>query len=196
MRPFLVCPPEMKRAETGPIRVDAEGRFEGYASLFGVEDLGRDIVERGAFTASLARRGASGVKMLWQHDPAEPIGRWLEIREDGRGLAVRGQILTGLSKGREVLALLDAGVLDGLSIGFKTVRGRRDPRSGIRRLHEVDLWEISLVTFPMQPEARVGPLSTRGVSALALEAEAHVARMRAIARDLAPAAAAERRRSF
>ncbi len=135
--------------------VAADGTFSGHAAIFGVEDLAHDVLERGAFGATLARRGADGVKMLWHHDPAEPIGRWLEIREDARGLFVRGRLLASVARGREALALMRAGVLDGLSIGFRTVKGSRSRGSGIRRLAEVDLWEISLVTFPMQPQARI-----------------------------------------
>lgn len=132
-----------------------DGRFEGYASLFGREDLGRDMIMPGAFRESLKVRGAARVKMLFQHDPAEPIGVWDEIREDAKGLFVRGRLMLAVARAREVLALMQAGALDGLSIGFKTVRGRRDARSGVRRLDAIDLWEISVVTFPMQPDARV-----------------------------------------
>lgn len=158
--------PEVKRLETGRVSVDADGTFTGHACLFGVEDLAHDVVEPGAFRATLARRGVSGIKMLWHHDPAEPIGRWLEIREDARGLFVRGRILGDVARGREALALMRAGVLDGLSIGFRTIKGRRDGRAGLRRLAEIDLWEISLVTFPMQPAARVASVeAARGLSA-------------------------------
>ncbi|MEJ1157995.1 HK97 family phage prohead protease [Prosthecomicrobium sp. N25] len=152
--------PEIKRAAAALSSVDADGTFVGYASLFGAVDLARDVVEPGAFAASLARRGASGVKMLWHHDPAEPIGRWLEIREDARGLKVRGRLLTEVARAREALALMRAGVLDGLSIGFRTVKGRAEPKAGVRRLIEIDLWEISLVTFPMLPAARVSAVKT------------------------------------
>ena len=156
--------PEVKRIEAEIDDLAHDGTFTGHACLFGVEDLAHDVVEPGAFRATLARRGAAGVKMLWHHDPAEPIGRWLEIREDARGLFVRGRILTDVARGREALALMRAGVLDGLSIGFKTVKGRRDPRSRLRRLAEIDLWEISLVTFPMQPTARIASVeAARGV---------------------------------
>ena len=134
-----------------------EGIFEGYAALFGVVDLGRDILMPGAFAASLSRRGAGAVKLLYQHDPARPIGTWLEIAEDPRGLKVRGQLLPELEQAREVLSLMRAGIIDGLSIGFRTIRGKRDAASGVRRLHEVDLWEISVVTFPMQEGARITP---------------------------------------
>jgi HK97 family phage prohead protease len=135
--------------------VEADGSFSGYASRFHVVDLGRDLVLPGAFADSLARRGPRGIKMLFQHDPAEPIGVWLEVREDAHGLWARGRILPEVERGREVLALMRAGALDGLSIGFRAVEGRSDPKSGVRRLSRVDLWEISVVTFPMLPEARV-----------------------------------------
>lgn len=135
---------------------EPDGTFSGYASLFDAVDLGRDRVRPGAFAASLARRGAGGIRMLWQHDPGEPIGVWLDLREDGRGLFVTGRLEPGVARSREALALLRQGAIDGLSIGFRTARSRREPGSAIRDLLEIDLWEISLVTFPMLPGARVG----------------------------------------
>ena len=138
-----------------PIPIDADGRFAGYASAFGLVDDSGDVVMPGAFAKSLARRGAARIKMLFQHDPNTPIGVWLDIREDGEGLYVKGRLTTEVGRAREVLSLMRAGALDGLSIGYRTVRGRTDAKTGIRQLHEVDLWEISVVTFPMLPEARV-----------------------------------------
>jgi hypothetical protein len=128
----------------------------GYASLFGKKDQGGDVVQKGAYAASLKRLAASGgrVKMLWQHDPAQPIGIWDEVREDAAGLWVKGRILTEVEKGREAAALLQAGAIDGLSIGYRTVKAERDGK-GQRLLSELELWEVSLVTFPMLPEARV-----------------------------------------
>lgn len=146
---------ETKFARASLSAVEEDGTFTGYASLFGKADLGRDVVMPGAFRASLASRGAGGIKMLFQHDPAEPIGVWLDVREDGSGLRVKGKLTTEVARAREVLSLMRAGALDGLSIGYRTVRGRTDAKTGVRRLLEVDLWEISIVTFPMQPEARV-----------------------------------------
>lgn len=134
----------------------AEGRFSGYASLYGVVDLSRDRVERGAFARSLREKGAAGIRMLFQHDPAEPIGRWTAIREDERGLFVEGILAPGVQKAREVLELILAGAIDGLSIGFRTVRAVPEARSRVRRILEADLWEISVVTFPMLPGARIG----------------------------------------
>lgn len=138
-----------------PVALSADGIVSGYASLFGVPDLGRDVVLAGAFRDSLARRGASGIRMLWQHDPAEPIGRWLSLVEDARGLRVRGRLSAGVARARELAALVREGALDGLSIGFRTVEAHRDRASGLRRLARIDLWEVSLVTFPMQPGARL-----------------------------------------
>jgi HK97 family phage prohead protease len=138
-----------------PRRIRLDGMFEGYASLFRVADLGRDIVEPGAFRESLVRRGPAGVKLLWQHDPAEPIGRWLSLAEDSRGLFVRGQLSLSVGRAREILALMREGAVDGLSIGFRPEKARTEPRTGLRRLDRVDLWEISIVTFPMLPQARV-----------------------------------------
>jgi hypothetical protein len=146
---------ETKFARGALSSVEADGTFSGYASLFGKADLGRDVVLPGAFRASIGKRGTGGIKMLFQHDPNQPIGVWTEIREDGEGLFVKGRLTTEVGRAREVLSLMRAGALDGLSIGYRTVRGRTDAKTGIRSLIEVDLWEISVVTFPMLPEARV-----------------------------------------
>lgn len=128
----------------------------GYASLFGKRDQGGDVVLKGAYAGSLKALAASGraVKMLWQHDPTQPIGVWDEVREDAHGLWVKGRILTEVEKGREAVALLGAGAIDGLSIGYRTVKAERDGK-GQRLLSELELWEVSLVTFPMLAEARV-----------------------------------------
>ncbi|OUS06124.1 peptidase U35 [Rhodobacterales bacterium 52_120_T64] len=131
--------------------------ISGYASLFNVEDKGGDVVCKGAYGASLARLSKSGgkVKMLWQHDHMQPIGVWDEIHEDDKGLFVRGRLLSEVQAGREALALLSAGAIDGLSIGYRTVRAEKSAKG--RLLHEIELWEVSMVTFPMLPEARVAP---------------------------------------
>jgi uncharacterized protein len=146
----------------GPKALGAEkdGLFEGYASLFGAEDQGHDMVMSGAFRASLARRGVADVRMLFQHDPAQPIGTWQTIREDARGLYVRGRLTLGVARAREIQALMRDGALDGLSIGFHTRKAARDARTGQRRLYEIDLWEISVVTFPMLPGARISAMKS------------------------------------
>jgi HK97 family phage prohead protease len=148
-------PRETKLLPEPPGRLDRAGLFEGYASLFGVPDLGRDVVEPGAFAASLARRGAAGVRMLWQHDPGEPIGTWLSLVEDGRGLRVRGRLNLAVARARELEALMRDKAVDGLSIGYRVERASPDRAAGVRRLQRLDLWEISVVTFPMLPGARV-----------------------------------------
>jgi uncharacterized protein len=135
--------------------IAADGTVEGYASLFGEIDQARDMVMRGAFAMTLAQRGIHRIPMLFQHDPAEPVGVWLELREDHRGLFARGRLIPEVTRGRELLSLLRAGAIDGLSIGFRTVKGSIDPRTRIRRLAAVDLWEISIVTFPLLAGARV-----------------------------------------
>lgn len=132
-----------------------DGTFEGYASLFAVADQSNDVVMPGAFAASLKARGPAAVRMLFQHDPAEPIGVWLDLREDVKGLRAIGRLLPDVAKARDVQALLRGGGIDGLSIGFHARTARRDPRTGVRRLYAVDLWEISIVTFPMLSGARV-----------------------------------------
>jgi len=135
--------------------IDADGTVTGYASLFGEIDQARDMVLRGACAETLRLRGPRRVPMLFQHDPAEPVGIWLELREDHRGLYARGKIIPEVARGRELLALLRAGAIDGLSIGFKTAKARIDPKTRVRSLLAVDLWEISIVTFPLLSGARV-----------------------------------------
>jgi HK97 family phage prohead protease len=130
------------------------GEFSGYASLFDLEDHSRDIVRSGAFTRSLNARGVTGIRMLFQHDAGEPIGIWREISEDARGLFVRGEVLRDGPRGRAAAGLIEKGAVDGLSIGFRTVRST--PRPGGRRdLLDLDLWEVSIVTFPMLAQARL-----------------------------------------
>lgn len=134
------------------VEADTGLRIEGYASLWGVADLNGDVVAQGAFADSLARTGASGVRMLHQHEGRAPVGVWDEVVEDERGLFVRGRIMDWSPEARFAAALAKAGALDGLSIGFRTARARREGR--LRVLSGVELWEVSLVTFPMLPGAR------------------------------------------
>ena len=145
---------EVKYAPLG--RSDGQGNsvIDGYASLFGVPDQNGDVVEKGAFQTSLKRLKDAGrsVKLLWQHDPTQPIGVWDKVYEDDIGLKVKGRLITEVAKGAEGAALMAAGAIDGLSIGYKTIRSEKEGAG--RRLIELDLWEVSLVTFPMLPEAR------------------------------------------
>lgn len=154
---------ETKFAPIDPAEALRDGRLEGYASLFDVPDANGDEVAPGAFAAALLRRDRR-VKLLWQHDASRPIGVWEVLREDARGLFVQGRLLREVQAGAEALALLEAGAIDGLSIGYRAIRTAR-LSDGRRRLLEVDLWEISLVTFPMLGEARaaaVEPISEDG----------------------------------
>ncbi|WP_442897053.1 HK97 family phage prohead protease [Enterovirga sp.] len=173
---------ETKLLDDPGLILDGDYEFEGYASLFGIPDLGRDVVMRGAFAASLAQRGAAGIRMLWQHDPAEPIGRWLSVAEDRLGLRVRGRLDPGVARAREAASLLRGGAVDGLSIGFRVVEARRERSPPLRRLLRLDLWEISIVTFPMLPGARVEAQPRDGGTPLALA-------IRRAARRLSPPAA-------
>src|SRR4051794_8972341 len=132
-----------------------DGAVEGYASLFGEIDQARDMVMPGAFAQTLKHRGLRKIPMLFQHDPSEPVGVWLELVEDFRGLRARGRLIPDVARARELLALMKAGAIDGLSIGYRTVRGQIDPKTRVRRLYQVDLWEISIVTFPLLNGARV-----------------------------------------
>ncbi|UWQ16992.1 HK97 family phage prohead protease [Jannaschia sp. M317] len=152
----MILEHKFARGETS-VRLGEGARISGYASWFGQEDTGRDVVAPGAYCDSLARASAEGrgIKMLWQHDPAQVIGVWDVVREDKRGLYVEGRLLPGVEKAREAAALIEAGALDGLSIGYTVKTAIKDPQ-GRRLLQELELWEVSLVTFPMLPSARVG----------------------------------------
>jgi HK97 family phage prohead protease len=141
------------------IPIDAEGRFAGYASRFGTLDEGGDMVLPGAFRRSLARRGKGRIRMLFQHDPKEPIGLWETIAEDRQGLWVEGRLVGGVPRADALRRLIAARAIDGLSIGFRTVKALRDSTSGVRRLAEIDLWEISIVAFPMLDAARIAAVS-------------------------------------
>ena len=129
--------------------------IEGYASLFGVADASGDVVARGAFARSLRARGPAGVRMLFQHNPAEPVGIWTAMAEDARGLRVRGELTVGVGRADDLARLIAAGAVDGLSIGFRTLNAARGGRGGLRLIREIDLWEVSLVTFPMLAQARL-----------------------------------------
>ena len=135
-----------------------KGIFTGYGSIFGNEDQGNDIMQKGAFTKSLKDRPANKVKMLYQHKTDEPIGIFTNISEDQKGLLVTGQLAMGTQRGREAYELLKMGALDGMSIGFRAdpeKQGYNENKRGVRTLKEVDLMEISLVTFPMNESALI-----------------------------------------
>jgi hypothetical protein len=128
-------------------------RLAGYAAVFDVPDRGRDVVRKGAFA------GAGAVPLLWQHDAARPVGVVERAEEDGRGLRISARLAGGSEGAREAASLLRAGALSGLSFGYRVRKARANRARGIRELLAVELIEVSLVTFPMQPLARVFSLS-------------------------------------
>ena len=136
---------------------EAKGMFSGYASVFGNKDLGNDVVVQGAFQKSIRAKGARKIKMLFQHDTKEPIGVYTKVKEDAQGLYVEGKLAMQTQKGREVYELMKMGAIDGLSVGYRVdAKGYSyDDRGKKRYLKQVDLMEISAVTFPMNPKARV-----------------------------------------
>lgn len=133
----------------------ATGEIAGYGSVFLNVDSAGDRVMPGAFKASLARHRSAGttVKMLWQHRTDMPIGNWTDLREDGNGLFCHGTINSQSSWGRDALAAISDGNVDGLSIGYREVKAT--PDGVFRNLEELDLLEISPVTFPANPLARL-----------------------------------------
>ena len=148
----MTCEVRVRGEPAFPITGASTLEIVGHASLWGSADLNGDVVAKGAFAGSLARTGAVGVRMLHQHEERAVIGVWDEMVEDDRGLFVRGRIFDWSAEARFAQALSRAGALDGLSIGFRTAKARREGR--LRVLSRVELWEVSLVTFPMLPGAR------------------------------------------
>ncbi len=135
--------------------VKESGFFSGYASVFEVTDRQKDVVMRGAFRESLLAQKPADIKLLWQHKPEEPIGVLTTIREDRRGLYVEGQLLLDVARAREAHSLLQSGALDGLSIGYTAKQTEVNPETGVRKILQADLWEVSLVTFPANELATV-----------------------------------------
>lgn len=152
-RKRLACALELKS-------LDATGRFAGYASVFNLVDNQRDMVLRGAFSRTLKGR-MSAIKLLWQHQQSEPIGVFDRIFEDERGLYVEGRLLLDVQRAKEAYTLLKEGAVNGLSIGYSPIRYKTDQMSGVRSLIEVDLWEVSLVTFPANAAAGITVVKER-----------------------------------
>ncbi len=136
------------------LKFEADGRFSGYGSKFNVVDNQRDIVLPGAFAKSIKDR-TTEIKLLWQHRQDEPIGVFDEIREDTIGLFVSGRIMLDVQKGKEAYSLLKNGAINGLSIGYSPIQYTIDADTGTRILKEVELWEVSVVTFPANEHATV-----------------------------------------
>lgn len=139
-----------------------DGTFEGYGSVFGVKDLGDDIVMPGAFAKTLADHSARRTKpkMLWSHEQRTmPPGVWTEIREDEHGLFLRGKLID-TSTGRDLRVAMKERAVDGLSIGFDLRKGEIEYDGPVRKIKSLTLWEISPVIFPMNPDARVNAVKS------------------------------------
>jgi HK97 family phage prohead protease len=159
---------DLESRDTGAVRqtrayafevraVADDGRIEGYGSMFGVRDSYDDVIASGAFASTIAAHKAAGTMpaMLWQHSSDEPIGVWESMTEDVKGLKVVGRLALDTTRGKEAHALLKMGAINGLSIGFMSKQWSYDRDTEVRTLTEVDLWEVSLVTFPANQAARV-----------------------------------------
>ncbi len=149
--------------------VSEDGEFEGYGSTFGNVDQGMDMVVSGAFTKTLKAKKDkdgrfTGIKCLRDHDTRQIVGEWLELAEDAKGLKARGRLfigtsaasfMDGIALAKETHTLMMAKAIDAMSIGYRTVKAKWDEQAGVRQLLELDLWEISLLPFPMNPKATV-----------------------------------------
>ena len=182
MRPKTPQRPERKDAGGGrevrsfALQIKAagdDGTVEGYGSVFGVRDNYDDVIAKGAFIQSLKDHKAAGTMpaMLWQHDADKPIGVWTEMVEDEKGLRIKGQLAMETVKGKEAHALLKMGALNGLSIGFMSKEWSYDRETEVRTLTEIDLWEVSLVTFPANEKARVTNVKSADEMATPKDAE-------------------------
>lgn len=151
--------------------VSEDGLFSGYGSVFGVIDSYKEVVSPGAFSESLSQRTPA---LLWQHRSGEPIGVYSAIREDQTGLYVEGKLALKTARGAEAYELLKMGAISGLSIGFVTRDDSYDRVTGIRTLKKVDLWEVSLVTFPANDAARVSGVKSIETIASLADAESYL----------------------
>lgn len=132
--------------------LEEDGTFEGYAAVFGNKDRGGDVIEPGAFRRTIGHKGGA-LPVLWQHNTDEPIGVGLEMREDDRGLWIKAKLALTTVRGREAYDLLKMGAIKGLSIGYRVVKDAIE--EGARRLKEIELYEYSVVTIPMNPLAEI-----------------------------------------
>ena len=143
----LACPMELKTLEK-------DGAFEGYASIFDNVDLGYDVVLKGAFKKKNMMLTKDGqIRVLHQHRTSEPIGK-AKVGEDDKGLHFQGQLILSVPEAQKAHELMKEGVLDGMSIGYDVLKDEYT-EGGVRRLHDLKLWEISVVTFGMNPKAKI-----------------------------------------
>lgn len=142
--------------------VSSSGTFSGYGNVYDVVDQGDDIVASGAFGESLKEWATKGrmPAMLWQHNSRQPIGAYTAMKEDSKGLYVEGKLAMKTQLGAEAYELMKMNAISGLSIGFQTREDSYDQKLGIRTIKKGDLYECSLVTFPMNDESRVAAVKT------------------------------------
>ena len=136
---------------------DDDGTFEGYASVFNNKDLGNDVIKQGAFSESIKGKKPRQIKLLYQHKTDEPIGVIDSLVEDNRGLKIKGRLAMGTQKGKEVFELMKMGALDSMSIGYRLSPDdyKYSDKLKKRTITNLDLMEISMVTFPMNPKAKI-----------------------------------------
>jgi len=151
--------------------VSEDGLFSGYGSVFGVIDSYKEVVAPGAFAESLSQRTPA---LLWQHRSGEPIGVYSALREDQTGLYVEGKLALKTARGAEAYELLKMGAISGISIGFMTREDSYDRVTDVRTLKKVDLWEVSLVTFPANDAARVSGVKSIDTIASLADAESYL----------------------
>lgn len=157
---------DYKSFEQFELKADGDGStVTGYGAIFGNVDQGGDVIIEGAFAESL--KTDRKIKMLWNHRPDQPIGLWTSIAEDEKGLKVEGKI-ADTPKGNEVKELIKMGAIDSLSIGYRTIDSDYD-KDGNRLLKQVDLWETSIVTFPMNGDAVIDAVKAMDMSKKELE---------------------------
>ncbi len=144
------------------VRYQPQGSVEGYASVFGGVDSYGDTIVPGAYQKSLAKHRKSGTTpvMLWSHKQESPIGRWVTLAEDARGLSVSGQLNMKTTAGQEAYAHLQAGDLNGLSIGFRVAPGGSEYKGGVNYLKEIELLEVSVVAVPADSAARISSVKS------------------------------------
>jgi len=153
------------------IEADEDGSFEGYASVFNNKDLGNDVIKQGAFAESIKGKRARSIKLLYQHKTDEPIGVVDSLEEDSKGLKIKGRLAMGTQKGREVYELMKMGALDSMSIGYKLSPDgyKYDDKRKKRVIKQVDLMEVSMVTFPMNPKAKITKVKLQEMDVRELE---------------------------
>ena len=153
------------------IEAEEDGSFEGYASVFNNKDLGNDVIKQGAFAKSIYDKKPRQIKLLYQHKTDEPIGVIDSLTEDKRGLKIKGRLAMGTQKGREVYELMKMGALDSMSIGYKLKPEdyKYSEKLKKRTITNLDLMEVSMVTFPMNPKAKVTKVKLANMNTRELE---------------------------